>query len=178
MKVLTRFINTIDSINGWTGRWVGFLMLALMLIIVYDVVTRYVVGVAILWGLETDGFLMLAIICLGGGYALLIDSHVNVSIFYDRFPPRFRAGLNLFTYLIFFLLCAVLIWRGGEVAWSSVVKGTHTSSQWGPIIWPAQMLIPIGGVLLGLQGLAKWLRCWLIVLGLATESKPYVGGVE
>lgn len=46
----------------------------------------------------------------------------------------------------------------GEVAWGSLRKGTLSPSSWGPPMWPSQMLIPIGGVLIGIQGLSKWIH--------------------
>jgi TRAP-type mannitol/chloroaromatic compound transport system permease small subunit len=38
-------------------------------------------------------------------------------------------------------------------------------------MWPSQMIIPVGAFLIGLQGLAKWIRNWLIVLGREADLK-------
>lgn len=176
MKILTRFLDIIDNINERIGTSASFLLPGLMLVMTYDVVRRYLVGSAIVWGLETDGFLLLAVIFLGGGYAFLHRAHVNVTIIYDRFSPRVQAAVDLFTHLIFFAVCIVLVWLGSEVTRESLIEGTTTPSQWAPPIWPSQILIPIGAVLIGLQGLAKWIRDWFTVVGVKLESKPISRG--
>jgi TRAP-type mannitol/chloroaromatic compound transport system permease small subunit len=37
---------------------------------------------------------------------------------------------------------------------------------WGPPLWPSQILIPLGALLIGLQGLTKWIRdLYMVVKG-------------
>jgi TRAP-type mannitol/chloroaromatic compound transport system permease small subunit len=158
MKIFQKFVIIIDSISEWTGKIFSFLTLALTFVVVYDVAMRYLLNRPTEWGLELNGFLLLAIGFLGGGYALLNDAHVKVTILHERFTPRVKAIVDLVTYLLFFIVCIVLLWYGSHVAWDSLVHDTRTPSTWGPPMWPSQMLIPIGAVLIGLQGLAKWIR--------------------
>ena len=171
MSFVRKFLNIIDNISEWTGKIFSFVTLALMLIVVYDVAMRYIVNRPTEWGLELNGFLLLAVTFLGGGYALLKNAHVRVNIVHDRFPPRVRAVVDLITYLVFFVVCVVLLQYGSQVAWDSLRANTRTPSTWGPVLWPSQMLIPIGAALIGLQGLAKWIRdLYMVVKGTELES--------
>jgi TRAP-type mannitol/chloroaromatic compound transport system permease small subunit len=95
---------------------------------------------------------------LGGGYSLLHGGHVKVDFFYQRWSPRTKAVMDLITYLFFFAFCFVLIWYGGGVAWESIKEGRESTSAWAPPLWPSQIMIPLGGLLVGIQGLAKWMR--------------------
>ena len=171
MIVLRKILVLIDNISEWTGKIFSFLTLVLMLTVVYDVAMRYLFNRPTEWGLEMNGFLLLAISFLGGGYALLNDAHVKVTILHDRFSPRVKAIVDLFTFFAFFIVCVVLVSYGGRVAWDSLVHHTRTPSTWGPLMWPSQMLIPVGAVLIVLQGLAKWIRdLYMAVKGVALDT--------
>jgi len=171
MNFLRKFLGIIDNISKWTGKIFSFLIIALMLIVVYDVAMRYILNRPTEWGLELNGFLLLAITFLGGGYAFLNRAHVKVTIIHDRFSPRLKAIVDLLTYLVFFMVCIVLVWYGGQVTWDSLIHNTRTPSTWGPLMWPSQILIPIGAVLIALQGLAKWIRdFYIVVKGVSLES--------
>jgi TRAP-type mannitol/chloroaromatic compound transport system permease small subunit len=181
MDFLRKFLDIIDNISEWTGKIFSFVTLALMLIVVYDVAMRYILNCPTEWGLELNGFLLLAITFLGGAYAFLKGAHVRVTIIHDRFSPRVKAIVDLLTYLVFFMVCIVLLWYGGQVAWDSLTHNTRTPSSWAPVLWPSQMLIPLGAVLIGLQGLTKWIRDLYMAMrgveleGEGTREKPSPG---
>ena len=62
-----------------------------------------------------------------GAYVLKHGGHVNVDILYGRFSPRIRAIIDLFTWLLFFYFCGLLLVKGWEMAWDSfVVAGNGT----------------------------------------------------
>lgn len=163
MEGLIKILRSIDNINEWTGKQFSIISIALMLVVVYDVLMR-LIGHATLWGVEFSGFLLLALTYLAGGYALLHDAHVNVDIIYKLLPPRIKALMDSLTYLVFFMVPIILVWIGGLVAWQSLRDNTLSPSAWGPPMWPSQMLVPIGGLLIGLQALARWIRSVHILL--------------
>jgi TRAP-type mannitol/chloroaromatic compound transport system permease small subunit len=158
MHFIKKFLLIVDAINEWCKNLFAYLTYALMAIVVYDVTLRYVFNRPTEWGLELNGFLLLAIAFLGGGYALKQDAHVRVTIIHEMFSARTRAAIDVFTYLVFFVVCVVLIRYGADVTWDSFRSKTTTPSTWAPALWPSQALIPIGAFLIGLQGLAKWIR--------------------
>jgi len=166
VNFLRQSFRIIDGLNQWVGKVFSFLTVALVLVIVYDVFMRYILTRPTEWGLELNGFLLLAITFLGGGFASLTNSHVRVNIIQDRFPSRLKALVDSFTYLLFFIVCIVLFKFGGQVALDSLQTQARTASMWGPLLWPSQILIPLGALLIGLQGLTKWIRdLYMVVKG-------------
>jgi TRAP-type mannitol/chloroaromatic compound transport system permease small subunit len=176
MKVLMKFLDIIDYINEWVGRIFGFVLVSLMLGVVYAVAMRYVFNRPVIWAMEVNRWSLLVAICLGCGYTLLHDAHVKVSVVYDLLTPRGKAILDLISHTAVFLICIVLVWHGGKITWDNLVNGYRSNSVWAPILWPSKALVPIAGVLLGLQCLARWIRDWFMaVKGMQLESKAYRG---
>lgn len=165
MKMINKVISIIDDINEWTGRAAAFLGIILMGVVVFEVIMRYVFNRPHIWAMEMCGFMLLGITFFGGGYVLLHNGHVKVDILYMKFPPRVRALIDLIIYPVLLFICIVLVWYGGEATYDSLIHGYRTHSIWAPIIWPSQIIVPIGGILIGLQFFAKWLRDFIIVIG-------------
>jgi len=164
MNVLNKLIAVIDHINEWMGRIFGFVLIFLMFSVVYAVIMRYVFNLPVIWAMEVNCWALLLAICLGGGYTFLHGAHVKVSIIYDLLPARGKAILDLISHTTVFLICIVLVWQGGKIAWDNLINGYMSNSVWAPLLWPSKALVPIAGILLGLQCLAKWIRDWFIAV--------------
>ncbi|MFC1901844.1 TRAP transporter small permease subunit [Chloroflexota bacterium] len=119
---------------------------------------RYVFVQSTIWVHELSQYIFGAIFMLTGGYALLNRRHVNVDVFTVRLPLRSSAILELITSFFFFLFCGVLVWKGWQLGWHSLEIMERSSTAWAPLIFPVKLLVPLGGFLLLLQGLTKFVR--------------------
>ncbi len=155
---MRRILAAIDAINDRIGKAVSFLVIAIVGVMVYEVIARYVFDAPTKWAYETVTFILGAYAILGGAYALRHGAHVNMDILHSRLSPRRRAILDVITSVFFFLFCVVLLWKGSEWAARSIRLSEHTWSPWGPPVYPVKILIPIGAFLLLLQGLSKLIR--------------------
>ena len=140
------------------------MILFMMVILVWEVFMRYGFNAPTFWAHETSQYFFGAHFIIGGAYALRWGSHVSVDILYGRLPPRAMALLDLFTWLLFYIFCAVLLGRGWEAAWTSVTRWEHTYSPWGPPLWPLRLTIPLAAVLVLLQGLTKTINDFYTVI--------------
>jgi len=151
-------VTTIDSISEWSGKVVSWLVVAFGLVILYEVVVRYIFHDPTTWALEISLMLYGAWAVLLGAYILREGGHVNVDIIYNHFSPRVKAIVSLFTWLIFFLWVGVMMWKGWEMGWNSLMMGEREASSFGGPLYPAKLCIPLGAFLLLLQGLAGYIR--------------------
>jgi len=158
METLRRVLDGIDSLNEWCGKTSSLLSVVLTGVVVYDVVLRYFFSRPTLWGLELSCILLAYLTFLGGGYSFLHGGHVRVDFFYQKWMGRTKATVDLFTSTFILAFCLLLVWLGGSVAWEAIHEGRVSTSAWAPPLWPSQILVPIGGLLVGLQALAKWVR--------------------
>ncbi|UCC61202.1 MAG: TRAP transporter small permease subunit [Dehalococcoidia bacterium] len=155
---MRRILRLIDHINDQVGKLISLLVIFMVGIMVYEVVARYVFDSPTIWAYETITFLLAGYAILGGAYVLRHGAHVNMDILYRRLSPRKQAILDLVTSGLFFLFCAVLIWKGSEWASRSIRLSETTTSTWAPVVYPIKMAIPVGAFLLLIQGLAKFIR--------------------
>jgi TRAP-type mannitol/chloroaromatic compound transport system permease small subunit len=165
MNALSKVLYIIDSINEWMGKAFAFLSLVLMGVVLYDTVMRYAFRAPTLWGMDMNKILLLVIVCLGGGYCFLHGGHVKVDVLYVDFSPRTKALIDLVTNPIVILFCFVVVKYGGAVFWEAFQSGEVSSdSAWEYLMWPVLIFVPLAGILLGMQSLAKWIRDLVIVL--------------
>ena len=165
-----KFLQTIDWVNEKTGKAVSYLLLLLVGVILYEIFVRYLFNSPTIWAHETSQMIFGAYVILLGGYVLKRGGHVNVDIVFNRFQPRTRAVINLFTWILFFYLCGLLFWKGGEMAWDSFKFRETEPTAFGPPVYPLKMMIPLGALLMLLQGLAKFIRDFKLALSGKEEA--------
>ena len=154
----------IDSLSEHTGNLVAYLIPLLAVVEVYEVMARYVFDAPTIWASEFSAMLFGAFILLGGADTLRRGGHVNMDIVYSRLSVRGRALMDILTFLLFLAFIGVLLWKGWETAWRSLKLLEHDSTEWGPPLYPFKLLLPLGALLVLLQGLAKLVRDFGVLL--------------
>ena len=162
---MERFLRVIDNLSQWSGKAFSFVLIAVVGTICIEVVMRYGLNSPTIWAQETMQYLSGVTYIFGGAYALYAGAHVKVEVLAERFGPRTRAVFDLITFPSFLIFAGALLWFGAEFAWDSILLKESTFSGWAPPIWPIKLTIPVGTLLLFLQGLAKFLRDFKIAVG-------------
>ncbi|HBW35770.1 MAG TPA: ABC transporter substrate-binding protein [Desulfosporosinus sp.] len=151
-------LHYIDLVSECSGKFISLLIIVLNLIIGYEVIARYVLNAPTIWVHEASGMLFGTYIVLGAAYILSIKGHVNMDLVYNRLSRRQQAFIDIITFGVFAAFCVALIFKGGERALYSIRIMEHSSSIWGPPLYPIKIMLPIGAFLLLLQGIAKFAR--------------------
>lgn len=157
---MRRFAEVVDALNGWLGRLLRWLALAMVLIQFGIVVGRYVFGVNSIAAQESVLYLHAALFMLAAGYTLLVDKHVRVDVFYAKVAPETRRRIDIFGHLFLLLpSVAALAWW----SWPSVRNSWKILE--GPLsvggieaVFLLKSLIPAFCLLVALQSLAILLR--------------------
>lgn len=155
---VTSFVLTVDFITDWTGKIVSLLLVPMCLLLAFEVIMRYGFNSPTRFSHELSTFLFGGIGMLGGAYTYLYKGHVTLDIIYGRLTSRKKALLDIITSPLFFFFCIALIWEGWNMAYGSLMLNEHTSTPWGPPLYPLKFIIPIASLLLFFQGVAKLIR--------------------
>jgi TRAP-type mannitol/chloroaromatic compound transport system permease small subunit len=154
------FSKLVDAVSETSARWVSYLYIPLTLVILFDVIMRYLFGSPTSWAFDAALHLNSIPFLIGGAWALKVGSHVRVDVLYNRFSPRVQHAINIFLYLFLLLpICYLLIKNGTGYAlesWSAREVSRFTPLH--PPIYPLKTLIPIAFVLLFLQGIVELIR--------------------
>ena len=166
------FISVIEAVTEWVGRIASWLVLAMVLLICYDVAMRYLFQQGSVALQELEWHLFALIFLLGSAYTLKHDQHVRVDIIYQsRFvSDKQRALINIFGTLFFLLPFCVLIlitaWPFVENAFYYQEGSPDPGGLPYRFLLKASLLVAFG--LLILQGLAGMLKN---ILMLSTDSE-------
>lgn len=158
MQILKKVLSWIDKLSDVSGRVIALIIAPIVLIIVFEVVMRYVFDMPTVWVNELSWYFFGALFAIGGAYGMLHGSHVNVEILQVRLPQRARAATDVFTGLLTFLFIGVLLIWGWRLFMSSfaVLERSHTT--WGPPVYPMKFIVPVAAFLMMLQAVAKFIR--------------------
>jgi TRAP-type mannitol/chloroaromatic compound transport system permease small subunit len=162
LQTLDRLAAAIDCLNEWIGRFTAWLVVALVLLVCYDVAMRYLFQAGSVALQELEWHLFALIFLLGAAYTLKHDAHVRVDVLYQAnwMTPRRRALVNLFGCLFLLLpFCVLMVLSSVPFVEQSYGWGEASPDPGGlPYRWLLKAMIPTGFVLLGLQGLALAIR--------------------
>ncbi|MCF8106206.1 MAG: TRAP transporter small permease subunit [Desulfohalobiaceae bacterium] len=152
-------IKTIDTIQDWFGFWTAMLILPMVLVVIYEVVMRYVFNAPTSWGFEATTFLYGLHYMLGFGYALLYNSHVKVDVFVSLLSSKKQTVISLICHLVLFLPVFGLLSYGCiTFAWDSIIGLERSWTSWAPPIYPFKSLMALGFIMLWLQGISSILK--------------------
>jgi TRAP-type mannitol/chloroaromatic compound transport system permease small subunit len=162
----------LDNFAEWTGRLVAWLSLLLVLVTFSVVVLRYAFNIGSISLQESILYLHASLFLLTGAYTLKQDAHVRVDIFYRRLSADNKAWVNLMGALFLLLPVCLFIgwisWDYVSAAWS-VHEGSRETGGL-PFIYLLKSLIPLGIILLALQGISQVLASLVTLLNPSKES--------
>ena len=157
--MLLRFSRLIDALNERVGRAVIWLVLVAVVISAGNAVIRYLFNNSSNAWLEVQWYLFSAIFLLCAGYTLLNNEHIRIDIIAGRFSRQTQAWIDIFGTVFFLLPVAlVIMWLSWPVFVNSYVSHEMSTNAGGLIIWPARLLVPVGFLLLVLQGISELIK--------------------
>ena len=151
----------IDQLNKTIGHAFAWCIIILTFGTCYEVFVRYVLDDPTSWAFDMSYLMYGALFYMAGAYTLSRAGHVRADMFYRLWRPRVQASVELVLYVVFFFPGILALVHSGWLygVESMRIREVSVNSPAGVLIWPLKMMIPIGGGLMALQGLAELLRC-------------------
>jgi TRAP-type mannitol/chloroaromatic compound transport system permease small subunit len=163
--------DTLDWVIDRIGRVSAWCALAIVLVMAYNVLLRYLFRTGSVAMQELEWHLMAPICMLGLSYAILKDGHVQVDIFYGRFPARMRRMIDLVSAALVVAVAAILLKLSIPYVMQSYNIGEQSPDPGGLTRrWILKSMLPIGFALLLVQSVAAMLRRALLVIDPAAAA--------
>ncbi|MFQ5709646.1 MAG: TRAP transporter small permease subunit [bacterium] len=167
MAALRAFAKVVDGLNEKIGSLISWLTTLLVLVVCYDVFTRYLLRQSSVAVQELEWHIFAVLFLLGAAFTLKHDRHVRVDVLYTRLSPRGKAWVNFFGSLVFLIPFAILVlWTSKTFVVNSFRIG-ETSPDPGGLAarYLLKACIPFAFLLVLLQGLSLASNSLLAALG-------------
>src|SRR6187401_269429 len=144
----------VDSVSTWVGKAFSWLIVALTLLISWEVFSRYALDHPHAWAFDMMIMLYGTLFMMAGAYTLSKNGHVRGDVLYGFFRPRTQATLDLILYIIFFLPGVIALTYAGWRYFQESLAIRETTFNADPIpVYPFKFFIPLAGAILLLQGI-------------------------
>ena len=171
MSYLLSLSKTIDALNEKIGLTISWALLAAVLICSGNALIRYTLNTSSNAWLEIQWYLFSAIFLLASAYTLRRNEHVRIDVIVGRFSKRTQAWIDLFGFLFFLLpATSLILYFALPFAFESIRNQEVSSNAGGLIVWPAKLLIPVGFLMLTLQGISELIKRAGFLLGKVEAS--------
>ena len=173
-------VRAVDGVSRVFGAVAAVLVIVLVVLMLYDVVLRYIFNAPTEWGNDLNTWLMGASFVLSIAYAMSTDSHVRVDLLYSRQTrPRIR---------IFDLVGLTLIILP-TVGWVTLGLFDHFmtayrtgersgSGGWNPIVWPFKLILFVGFAILTVQIAAEIIKRAASLMGHPFDDRDETSDVH
>ena len=89
-----RIVRAIDRFTDTTGTWIAWLNVPLVVVVAYEVISRYAFGAPTAWSFDLTYMLYGAIFMLGAAYALHKGAHIRTDFFFEKWSIRTRGVID------------------------------------------------------------------------------------
>lgn len=160
MQFLRGAIRRLDWFVDRSGKVLSWLVLAFVLTMAYEVISRYVFNSPTVWSYDISYMLGGGMTILGGAYLILRDGHVRIDVVYGRLTPRQRLMMDTVLWFIFFLpMVLILIQSSYHYAYRAwLFDEVSGVGIWRPPLFPFKGIIFIAWCLILAEGVSWVLK--------------------
>lgn len=159
MSFLLSLSRLIDALTEKIGLAVSWALLLAVLVCSGNALVRYALNMSSNGWLEIQWYLFSSMFLLGSAWTLRRNEHVRIDVVVGRLSRRTQVWIDLFGFLLFLLPMTLLILHYAiPYTLNSIGSREVSMNAGGLILWPAKLLIPLGFLLLTLQGVSELIK--------------------
>ena len=174
-KPITAYI---DLLNDFAGKALCLLMVPLIGVVVFEVISRNAFGIMAsydwddtaralglgptLYAYDISRMIAGVLFMGAAGYGLMRGVHIRADFLYRNWSNKTQATVDAVLYMVFFIPSMLFFTIIAAQYWELAFRTGETAfdSPWEPILWPARLAMPVGGLLLMLQGFPELFRAF------------------
>lgn len=159
MSFLLSISRFIDLLNEKIGHGVSWALLLAVIICSGNALIRYALNTSSNAWLEIQWYLFAAMFLLATSNTLRRDEHIRIDVISSKLPKRAQVWVDIFGFAVFLLpISLIILYYSLPYVQLSIQANEMSSNAGGLIVWPAKILIPIGFLLLTLQGISELIK--------------------
>ncbi len=147
MKAIMKIEKSFDLFEKALNLIIRIFLGAIILVIFYSVIMRYVFCCPPAWAEELSRFIFIWVVMLGAILVTREQSHIEFTILVDRFPKKAKFAVSTFTRLLMLSFCWIMVREGVRIY--PIVSEASSPTFAISMGW-MYMTIPVGGFLMGI----------------------------
>ncbi|KJS12897.1 MAG: hypothetical protein VR67_06845 [Peptococcaceae bacterium BRH_c8a] len=168
---MERFVILCDRFSKACGAIAGVMMLIGVTLTLSEVVLRTFFDKTTYIAEEYAGYLMVGLTFLALAYTLKEKGHIRMTFLHSVVKGKGRIYLDIYTFTVGFVLCAVIFYTTSQFFWDSLVSQSQSMSITATYLAIPQFFMPMGILVLAIQFLAEIARSILhLRLGIVDEQ--------
>lgn len=176
MHTLLKLSAAIDAFNTRVGQTMKWLILAAVIISTVNAIVRKVFNTSSNAWLEAQWYLFGAVFMLCAAYTFLKNEHIRIDVVTSNFSKRTRDWIDVVGHVLFlFPFCWIMIWHGLPFFYRSFAITESSMNAGGLTVWPAKLLVPLGFILLLIQGVSELIKRVAILRGELEDENSAAG---
>jgi TRAP-type mannitol/chloroaromatic compound transport system permease small subunit len=171
MRALLAFSRAIDAVSAGAGKIAEWCVLAACAVSAGNALLRYGFSLSSNAWLEAQWYLFAAVVMLGAAHTLRRNGHVRVDLLYSMVSERTRLWIDIFGIILFLLPGMLLLaWMTWPFFLDSWMRAEYSLNAGGLLRWPVKILLPVGFLLVALQGVAELCKRIAALRGITDEA--------
>jgi TRAP-type mannitol/chloroaromatic compound transport system permease small subunit len=159
MELLLTLSRRIDAMSDYISKKVMWLVLVLTLVSTFNALMRYTINYSSNAWLEVQWYLFSAVFMLMAGYTLLKNAHIRIDVLASHLPHKVQAWIDVVCFFLFLTPMVLgILWLALPLVQESFLRNEYSPSPGGLLRWPVKALLPLGLLLLFIQGLSELIK--------------------
>ncbi|MEM6944379.1 MAG: TRAP transporter small permease [Pseudomonadota bacterium] len=126
----------------------------------YEVVARYFFTAPTIWAAELSQLCLIWGTLLSMAYVLAHGRHIAVDAVAGRLPYAVRRVTETLALGVVAVFSGFVVWYGSKIFWDSFERGRTTGSMLDLPSWLAELPVPVGFAVLGIQAVLSMRNAW------------------
>jgi TRAP-type mannitol/chloroaromatic compound transport system permease small subunit len=174
LRALLPVSRSIDAFNFSLGKWVSWLILAMVLISATNATVRKVFDTSSNSWLELQWVLFSVVFLLCAPWTLQVNEHIRIDIVNNMLPKPVRNVIDAVGHAFFLLpLSLLMIVTGLPFFLRSFEINEQSMNAGGLPQWPAKSLVLLGFFFLFIQGISELVKRLAIMRGLIPDTETH-----
>ncbi|MCW5669326.1 MAG: TRAP transporter small permease subunit [Hydrogenophaga sp.] len=166
MGALLYFSRAIDRLNAWVGKYAIWLIMGSTVISAVNALVRYTFNTSSNAFLEIQWYLFAWSFLIAAGFTLLNREHVRIDVINSRLPKKAQMWIDILGFAFFLTpVCLLVLYYGVPILMEKYASGEMSGNPGGLIRWPVWLAIPVGFILLMLQGWSELIKRVAFITG-------------
>ena len=159
MRPILAISEAIDWLNQKLGDVCNLLVLLACVVSAGNAMIRYAFGYSSNSWLELQWYMFAIFVMFGASYTFKRNEHVRVELLYLMLSERGQIWVDLIGTLCFLIpSCLLLSYLSWPFFMQAYNVGEISSNAGGLVRWPIKIVVPVGFVLLALQGFSEVIK--------------------